>query len=219
MRDVSFRYAPGEPFVLERVSFSVEPGEYVAITGPSGGGKTTLMKLMLGLLEPSAGDVSVDGLPLPIFGARAFRDQIGVVMQDDQLLSGSIADNISFFDDQFDPEQMQRCAALAGIHDDILRMPMGYESLIGDMGSSLSGGQRQRILLARALYKRPTILFIDDATSHLDTAIEARVSAAIQALGLTRLIIAHRPETIASASRRLVIEGGMLREAAAPIVL
>jgi ATP-binding cassette subfamily B protein RaxB len=212
LRNLSFRYAAGEPLVLDGVSLSVEPGEYVAITGPSGGGKTTLLKLMLGLLEPAMGEVLVDGLPLRTVGARAFREHVGVVMQDDQLMSGSIADNISFFDDNFDAEQMQRCAALAGIHGDIMRMPMAYETLIGDMGSSLSGGQRQRVLLARALYKRPKILFMDECTSHLDTALEAQVNAAIKALGLTRIIIAHRPETIASASRRLIVDGGTLRE-------
>jgi len=210
--NLSFRYAPGEPFVFERVSFEIEAGEYIAITGPSGGGKTTLLKVMLGLLEPTAGEILVDGLPLRSFGARAFRDQIGVVMQDDQLLSGSIADNICFFDSEFDPAHMRYCAALAGVDDEIMRMPMAYDSLIGDMGSSLSGGQRQRILLARALYKRPKILFMDEGTSHLDTAIEAKVNAAIKTLGLTRVIIAHRPETIASAGRRLVVDGGGLQE-------
>jgi ATP-binding cassette, subfamily B, bacterial CvaB/MchF/RaxB len=212
VRDLAFRYAPGEPFVFERVSFEIQVGEYIAITGPSGGGKTTLLKVMLGLLEPTEGEIFVDGLPLRTFGAPAFRDQIGVVMQDDQLLSGSIADNICFFDSEFDPPHMQHCATLAGVHDEIMRMPMAYDSLIGDMGSSLSGGQRQRILLARALYKRPKILFMDEGTSHLDTAIEAKVNAAIKTLGLTRVIIAHRSETIASAERRLVVDRGGLQE-------
>jgi ATP-binding cassette subfamily B protein RaxB len=210
--NLAFRYAPGEPFVFERVNLEIEAGEYVAITGPSGGGKTTLLKVMLGLLEPTEGEILVDGLPLRTFGARAFRDQIGVVMQDDQLLSGSIADNICFFDSAFDSAQMQHCAMLAGVHNEIMRMPMAYDSLIGDMGSSLSGGQRQRILLARALYKRPKILFMDEGTSHLDTAIETKVNAAIKTLGLTRVIIAHRPETIASAERRFAIDRGVLRE-------
>ena len=148
--------------------------------------------------------------PLGTFGARAFRDHVGVVMQDDQLLSGSIADNICFFDQAFDHEHMQRCAEIACVHDDIVRMPMAYDSLIGDMGSSLSGGQRQRILLARALYRRPRLLFMDEGTSHLDTEIEARVNAAIRGLGLTRIIIAHRPETIASAARQITIMNGRL---------
>jgi ATP-binding cassette, subfamily B, bacterial CvaB/MchF/RaxB len=216
VRNLSFRYGPSDGFVFENVDFVVEPGDYLAIIGPSGGGKTTLMKVMLGLLEPTGGEVLIDGLPLGTFGARAFRDHVGVVMQDDQLLSGSIADNICFFDHQCDHAHMRHCAELACVHDDIMRMPMSYDSLIGDMGSSLSGGQRQRILLARALYRRPRLLFMDEGTSHLDTMIEARVNTAIRGLGLTRIIIAHRPETIASASRRITIMNGRLQEAVAP---
>jgi ATP-binding cassette, subfamily B, bacterial CvaB/MchF/RaxB len=216
VRNLSYRYGPSESFVFESVSFTVEPGDYIAITGPSGGGKTTLMKLMIGLLEPVAGEVLIDDLPLATFGARALREHVGVVMQDDQLLSGSIADNICFFDQAFDYERMQHCAEIACVHDEIMRMPMSYDSLIGDMGSSLSGGQRQRILLARALYRRPRILFMDEGTSHLDTEMEERVNAAIRVLGLTRIIIAHRPETIASASRHIAIIGGRLHEVAQP---
>lgn len=212
VRELSFRYSDDEAFVFEKASFSIAPGEYVAITGPSGGGKTTLIKVMLGLLHPSSGDILIDGMPLRQFGIRAFRDQIGVVMQDDQLMSGSVADNICFFDDTFDIEWMQTCAETAGIHDEIMRMPMGYNSLIGDMGTFLSGGQKQRIVLARALYRRPRILFMDEGTSHLDIALEARVNAAVKALGLTRIIIAHRPETIASASRVLTVRQGLVAE-------
>jgi ATP-binding cassette subfamily B protein RaxB len=212
VRDLAFRYATGEPFVFEGVNFEIEAGDYIAITGPSGGGKTTLLKVMLGLLDPTHGELLVDGLPLRAFGIPAFRDQIGVVMQDDRLLSGSIADNICFFDSEFDLAHMQECATLAGVHEEIMRMPMSYDSLIGDMGSSLSGGQRQRILLARALYKRPKMLFMDEGTSHLDTAAEAKVNIAIKRLGLTRVVVAHRHETIASARRRLVIDGGAIQE-------
>ena len=212
LRNLGFRYAAGEQPVFAGVNLAVEPGEYLAITGPSGGGKTTLMKVMLGLLEADEGAVLIDGMPLATFGARAFRDHVGVVMQDDQLLSGSIADNICFFDQTFDHAHMQRCAERACIHDEIMRMPMSYDSLIGDMGSSLSGGQRQRILLARALYRRPKLLFVDEGTSHLDTATEAKVNAAMRELGLTRIIIAHRPETIASAGRCVAIVDGRLQE-------
>ena len=165
---------------------------------------------MLGLLRPSSGDILIDGMPLRQFGIRAFRDQVGVVMQDDQLMSGSVADNICCFDEAFDVEWMQTCAETAGIHDEIMRMPMGYNSLIGDMGTFLSGGQKQRIVLARALYRRPRILFMDEGTSHLDVALEARVNSAVKALGLTRIIIAHRPETIASASRVLTVRQGLV---------
>ena len=212
VRNLSFRHGPDEPFVFENVSFAIAPGDYVAITGPSGGGKTTLVKVILGLLRPAAGEVLVDGLPLQQFGVRAFRNQVGVVMQDDQLMSGSVADNICCFDETFDLAWMKDCAETAGIHEEIMRMPMGYNSLIGDMGTFLSGGQRQRIVLARALYRRPRILFLDEATSSLDIGLEARVNAAIKALGLTRIIIAHRPDTIASASRVLLVNRGCVSE-------
>jgi ATP-binding cassette subfamily B protein RaxB len=212
VKALSFRYGDDEPFVFENASFSIAPGEYVAITGPSGGGKTTLIKVLLGLLQASSGEILIDGTPLRQFGVRGFRDQVGVVMQDDQLMSGSVADNICCFDDAFDLEWMQTCADTAGIHDEIMRMPMGYNSLIGDMGTFLSGGQKQRIVLARALYRRPRILFMDEGTSHLDVALEAKVNSAVKALGLTRIIIAHRPETIASASRVLTVRQGLVAE-------
>ncbi len=219
VKNISFRYAEGEPFIFENVSFRISAGEYVAIIGPSGGGKTTLLKIMLGLLEPTQGEVLIDGSPLVTIGHEAYRDSIGVVMQDDHLLSGTIADNICFFDERHDLNHMAQCARLAGIHDDITQMPMGYNSLIGDMGSSLSGGQRQRILLARALYRRPRILFMDEGTSNLDLAMEKRVSAAIQGLGLTRIIIAHRPETIATASRRITIDRFGIHDDGAPALI
>jgi ATP-binding cassette subfamily B protein RaxB len=207
---LGFRYAPDEAPVFRDVNLRIAAGEYVAITGPSGGGKTTLLKVLLGLLPASEGEVLVDGVPLGRLGTRSLRDQVGVVMQDDSLLSGSIADNIAFFDDHPDAAHLQRCAQLACIHDDIVAMPMGYETLIGDMGSALSGGQRQRVLLARALYRRPRILVMDEGTSHLDPAMEARVNASVASLGLTRIVVAHRPETVASADRALVFSGGRL---------
>ena len=212
IRDLCFRYAEGEPFVLRSLNLSIRSGDYVAITGPSGCGKTTLLKVILGLLEPTSGEILIDGVPLRVLGHEAFRKSIGVVMQDDQLLSGSIADNICFFDESFELEHMVRCAELAGIHEEICRMPMAYNSLIGDMGTSLSGGQKQRVLLARALYRRPRLLFMDEGTSHLDIATERQVTAAVKALGLTRVITAHRPETIASAPRRLELRDCELHE-------
>ncbi|PJK08268.1 ABC transporter [Lysobacteraceae bacterium NML95-0200] len=205
---LGFRYADGEPWVLKDLSFSIEPGESVAIVGASGGGKTTLVKLLLGLLKPQEGSIRIGGQDIHKIGAQNLRPYMGAVMQDDQLFAGSIADNISFFDANVEQARVEQAAQMAAIHDEIMAMPMGYHSLIGDMGSSLSGGQKQRVILARALYRQPKILFLDEATSHLDIHNEQSVNAAVKQLDITRVIVAHRPETIASADRVLVVHGG-----------
>ena len=212
VRAASFRYSDPEPFVLVSCSFRVVPGESVAIVGPSGGGKTTLVKLMLGLLQPTDGKILAGGVDIQKLGIDRYRKLVGTVMQDDQLFAGSIADNVSFFDPAPDHAAIEQCARLAAVHDDITAMPMAYNTLIGDMGAALSGGQRQRILLARALYKRPRILFLDEATSALDVQKERAVNEAIRSLNLTRIIIAHRPETIASADRVIVLQGGKVAQ-------
>ncbi len=205
LRNIKFRYADGEPWVLDGVSLRVESGESVALVGASGCGKTTLLKIMLGALEPNEGEVLVGGLPLKQLGLSYYRGLIGTVMQNDRLFAGSLADNICFFDNLADRAQIESCARLARIHDAIVKMPMGYNTLIGDMGSTLSGGQQQRILLARALYKRPSILFLDEATSHLDTALEQQITQAISGLQLTRVVISHRPETFRASSRVILV--------------
>jgi ATP-binding cassette, subfamily B, bacterial CvaB/MchF/RaxB len=212
LRNVSFRYADGEPEVLSSVNLRIDAGESVAIVGPSGGGKTTLLKLILGIHPPTTGEVLVGGVPLARVGLRAWRDMVGVVMQDEHLFSGSIADNIAFFEARPDSAWMEQCASIAAVHDEIEAMPMGYHTLIGDMGAALSGGQKQRVLLARALYKRPKILLLDEATSSLDVERERTVNHAVRQLALTRLIIAHRPETIASASRVVALQDGRIAQ-------
>ena len=212
VRDLSFRYSDTEPFVLLNCSFSIAAGESVAIVGPSGGGKTTLLKLLLGLLPPTDGKVMAGGVDIHKLGIDRYRKFVGTVMQDDQLFAGSIGDNISFFDPLPDQGAVERFARLAAVHDDIVAMPMAYNTLIGDMGTALSGGQKQRILLARALYKQPRILLLDEATSALDVQRERAVNDAIRALNLTRIIIAHRPETIASAERVIVLQGGKVSQ-------
>jgi ATP-binding cassette, subfamily B, bacterial CvaB/MchF/RaxB len=210
VENLSFRYADGEPWVIRDCSFGVEPGEAVAIIGASGCGKTTLVKLMLGLLKPTQGSIRIGGLDLHKVGPRNIRAIVGAVMQDDQLFAGSIADNIGFFDTAHDQERIEAAARLAAIHDEIAAMPMGYHSLIGDMGSSLSGGQKQRVILARALYRDPKLLFLDEATSHLDVMKERLVNEAVRRLELTKVIVAHRPETIRSADRVLVLDQGRI---------
>ena len=210
VENVSFRYAESEPWVVKDCSFIIEPGESAAIVGPSGCGKTTLIKLMLGLLKPESGSIRIGGLDLHQAGPRNLRAIIGTVMQDDQLFAGSVADNISFFDPDHDPSRIEAAARLAAVHEEIVAMPMGYHSLIGDMGSSLSGGQKQRLILARALYRKPRLLFLDEATSHLDVTREQLVNAAIRQLDLTRIIVAHRPETINSADRVLTMANGRI---------
>jgi ATP-binding cassette, subfamily B, bacterial CvaB/MchF/RaxB len=204
IKNVSFRYSDAEPWVLNEVNMSIKQGESVAIVGPSGCGKTTLLKIVLGLLPATEGEVLVGGKPIAQLGSR-YRALIGTVMQEDQLFAGSLADNIGFFDAEPDQARIEACAQSASVHDDILAMPMAYNTLIGDMGTTLSGGQKQRVLLARALYKQPKILALDEATSHLDVIRERLVNEAIRQLKLTRLIIAHRPETIASADRVIIL--------------
>lgn len=160
----------------------------------------------------TGGEILIDGISIRKLGVRAYRSLVGTVMQDDVLLAGSIYDNISFYSSDYDADWVQNCAELAAIHNEIAAMPMGYQSLVGEMGSSLSGGQKQRILLARALYKRPIILALDEATSHLDVDNEERVNNALSRLSLTRIMVAHRPETIASAERVVLIRDGNIIE-------
>jgi ATP-binding cassette subfamily B protein RaxB len=205
---LSFRYADGEPFVIEDCSFEVKPGESLAIVGPSGCGKTTLLKLMLGLLEPTTGTIRVGGVDVRKLGLRNYRGMVGAVMQEDRLFAGSVAENIAFGEESIDFARVEAAARLASIHEEVAAMTMGYHSLIGDMGTTLSGGQKQRVILARALYRQPRLLFLDEATSHLDVRRERLVNAAVRDLKLTKVIIAHRKETIASADRVLRLQDG-----------
>ena len=210
--NLSFSYGAGTISILKNVSFVIQPGESVALVGDTGCGKTTLLKLIMGLLQPDEGDIRIDGVNLTQIDQSYFRRQIASVMQDDQLFSGSITENISFNDLNVDYEKLQSCAEKAQIHEEISRMPMAYETLVGDMGAALSGGQIQRILIARALYREPAILFIDEGTSNLDVETERRVNAAISEIGITRVISAHRKETIESADRIISVGGGKVSE-------
>lgn len=210
LRNVSFRYAEGDRWILKDCNATFPSGSSVCIAGPSGVGKSTVAKLIAGLLDPTAGSVLIGGIDLRHLGKTHARSMLGVVLQDDALFSGSISENISFFDDKPDANRVLQCAALVEIHSDIQMMPMRYETLIGDMGSTLSGGQRQRILLARALYRDPAILLTDEATSHLDPKAEAAILGRIRALRVTRISIAHRAESIGLADRVYWLHDGKL---------
>ena len=212
IENVSFRYADSEPWVLKDLSISVNKGEMVSIIGASGGGKSTLMKLILGLFEPAEGQVRYCGRGPESFGHSAYRSRFGTVMQDDALLAGSIADNICFFDTEPDLERIAGCAENAAIHADIMQMPMGYDSLVGDLGATLSAGQRQRVLLARALYREPEILILDEGTANLDAATELMIIRMLQNLGITRICVAHRQPIIMASDRILTLTSGSLHE-------
>ncbi len=211
LRDVRFAYGKDDPEIVRGVDLSIQPGESIAITGPSGGGKSTLLKLIMGLYPPTSGQILIDGEPLSRVGVDNFRMLFATVMQDDVLYAGSVADNIAFFDPEMDLEFVIRCAQLACIHEEIIAFPMGYDTLVGEMGASFSGGQKQRLFLARALYHRPKILILDEGTANLDQAKEAEVNANLAALNITRIMVAHRPDTISSAGRVVEMRDGVLR--------
>jgi ATP-binding cassette subfamily B protein RaxB len=216
VKDVWFRYGNDSPWILKGASLVVEPGESVAITGPSGSGKTTLLGIMVGLLEPSRGEVLVNGRDLKTISSIDYARVIGVVMQDDILFQGTVADNISFFDTPLDMARVIGSAKKANVAADIEAMPMQYYSLLAEAATDISGGQKQRVFIARAIYHAPRILFLDEATSHLDAESEGMVSRAVKAMDMTRILVAHRRETIATADRVLTLDpvAGVVRAAA-----
>lgn len=212
IKNLKFRYGDNEPWVLDGVNLTVNPKDRIGLIGPSGGGKTTLLKLLIGLHTLNEGDILYDGRSLLTTGVRAIRHEIGVVMQDDQLLSGSLYDNISFFDPEMDVERVEMCAKAAYVYKDIMDMPMGFQSLIGDMGSILSGGQKQRVLLARALYHNPKILFLDEGTANLDPQTEHNVINLLARLPVTQITVAHRTAAIENCNRIFHVENGKVQE-------
>ncbi|HKU42633.1 MAG TPA: peptidase domain-containing ABC transporter [Polyangiales bacterium] len=216
---VSFRHGPMEPQVISEASLSIRPGEFIGIVGPSGAGKSTLASLMLGLYTPNEGRVLFDGRPLSEIDLTSVRAQIGVVTQNTQLFGGTIRSNIAMSDPELPHSEIERAARLANIHDDILRMPAGYDTVLASGGGSISGGQRQRIALARALARRPAILVLDEATSALDAASEAAIQSALEGIRCTRIVIAHRLSTVARADRIVVVDRGRVVEHGTPEAL
>lgn len=204
----AFRYSESDPLLFEDLSLQIQPGEFVAIYGPSGIGKTTVIKILLGLVKPTQGVLLIDKVPLEVYGIRSYRANIGAVMQEDMLMSGSIKDNICFNDMLADFDRIRQVAQLAEIHDDIMRMPMAYDSLIGEMGSALSNGQQQRILLARALYRKPKLLFLDEGTAHLDYPTAERVMTNLHSLASSCIYITHNRRLLKFADHILVMADG-----------
>ncbi|RTL31785.1 MAG: peptidase domain-containing ABC transporter [Burkholderiales bacterium] len=210
LRDVTFRYAVDEAPVLDKVNLTVRTGQAIAVLGPSGCGKSTLLKVLSGQVIPESGEVLLNGVPIQRLGAEAFRSVLGTVFQDDQLFSCSIYDNIAMNDAEATPEKVMAAAQRACVHDDIARMPMGYQTLVGGMGATLSGGQKQRLLLARALYKQPRFLLLDEYTSHLDFDTERLVQDSINQMGCGRFIITHRQHSLREGDEIHVLLGGQL---------
>jgi ATP-binding cassette, subfamily B, bacterial len=211
-QQVSFRYDPNSPLVLRDISVTIKPGQKVALVGRSGSGKSTFAKLLLGMYTSTQGEILYDDMPLQKFNYRTLRSQFGIVLQDSFLFSSSIRHNITTNSPNLSLEEVMEAAKLASIHDDIVQMPMGYETRISEGGSGLSGGQRQRLSIARALAHKPTILLMDEATSHLDVVTESLVEQNISNLSCTRIAIAHRLSTIRNADLILVFDAGTIVE-------
>lgn len=210
IRDVRFGYSNLEPEIICGINLEIQAGEFVAITGASGSGKSSLLKLLLRMEKPTTGVILFDHSDIGLMSKATFALRVSAVLQDDTLLTGTIRDNISLFDPQPDGERLRRAAEMACIHDDIASMPMKYNTFVSESSAHMSGGQKQRIILARALYKNPSVLIVDEPTSNLDVDTERRINGNIAGLRITRIMVAHRPESIDAADRVIRIEAGRL---------
>jgi ABC-type bacteriocin/lantibiotic exporter with double-glycine peptidase domain len=215
LRGIGLRYGgPESAEILSGITLEIPAGKTYALVGRSGCGKTSLVKLIAGLLEPTSGRILFDRLDSRDLNHQDLRRQIGFVLQENHLFDQTIARNIAFGDPEPDPERVRRAARMANAHDFIERLPLGYETRVGETGLALSGGQRQRIAIARAIYHDPPILIFDEATSALDTESERAIQKNLGELtrGRTCLVIAHRLSTIRDADRILVMEAGRIAE-------
>jgi len=211
VRNLAFRYDDDGPWVLQDVEFEVRPGENFAIVGGSGSGKSTLLRLLLGFEAPVRGGVFYDGKDLERLDLRLVRRQIGTVLETSRLVPGSVYENIAG-SAPLPRERVMEAARLAGLEADVTAMPMGLETLVMEGGAQLSGGQRQRLMIARALVRRPRLIFLDEATSALDNRTQAIVGQSIAAMNATRIVIAHRLSTVRDADRILVLDRGRIAE-------
>lgn len=210
LKDVSYRYSASEPVILNSINLRIAAGSHVGITGESGGGKSTLIKIILGLIKPTSGSVTINGVDIRDFGYRNYHRLMSAVVQEDGLFTGSIADNVSMFAHEPDSERIDAALRNAEVYHDVMAMPLKQLTLVGDMGSTLSSGQRQRILIARALYREPLLLVMDEGTSHLDSRHEALIAKNLNQMNVTRITVAHREETLRHADVRYVLRGGTL---------
>ena len=212
VRNLSYGFSAAGPLVVNDVSFSVAPGEKLGIVGPTGSGKSTILMLLLGLYEPTSGTILYDGVPLTELDPRDVRRWCGVVLQDSAVFGGSIRSNIELNAQGISADRIARAAALAGLAADVDRFPMRYETRVAEGGSNLSGGQRQRLAIARAVVTEPSILLLDEASSHLDVVSEEHLNASLEGLHCTRIVIAHRLTAVRTANQILVLDRGRVVE-------
>jgi ABC-type bacteriocin/lantibiotic exporter with double-glycine peptidase domain len=215
-RDLGFRHTHRSPWAVRHLDLRVPPGGKLGVVGASGAGKSTLVKLFAGLYPATEGAVCIDGHDLQSLDLRSVRRRLGVVLQDPFLLDGTIAENIALRRPDAPLADVIAAAELAAVHDDVAALPLGYATSLANGGAELSGGQCQRIALARALLDRPSVLILDEATSHLDSATEARIEHNLRRLGITRIVIAHRLSTVRDADQIIVLDQGRVVEAGAP---